>query len=320
VYDEIPDVDSDDQFLDVDFEHATLKSDFRIRGKYGRESQRTGERADPDIDVDDPDEIPTDETGDVFSSERRERVRIEPQWSYDITERLTVGLEASYMDVSYDDSITSDLVDYTDQRVEGSLARAFTERMRGYIGARARNYDNELGTNEVDGVSAVIGIESDISETTRFQAEVGYEDTERVLTGESDSNVVGNLSLVRRLETVTLLAQYRRDIASSGSGQVTARDSLNFILRKDFTERVSGGLGLRAYQNEAVGDEALSSEERDFIEFRARLAVALSQAFSVEADYRHARVERSGGVAGDTSADSNGIILWLIYRPTPIVN
>jgi hypothetical protein len=317
VYDEIPDVDSDDQFLDFDFGHETLKSEFRVRSRYGRESQRTAERADPDIDVDDPDEIPTDETGDVFSNERRERFRIEPQWDYDITERLTLGLEASYMDVSYDDSITSGLVDYTNQDIEGTLARRFTEKWSGYIGVRARNYDNELGTNEVDGVGAVVGIESDISQTMRVRAEVGYEDTEQVLTGESDSNIVANVNLVRTLETVTMLAQYRRDVAASGAGQVTARDSVNFTLRKDYTERVSGGLGLRAYQSESVGDEALTVEARDFIEFRALLGIALSQAFSLEADYRYAWVERTG-VEG--SADSNGIILWLIYRPTPIVN
>src|SRR5690606_27145489 len=125
VYDETPDVDSDDQFLDLTFAHETLKGDVRVRTEFDRESQRTGERGDTDFDVDEPDEIPIDDTGNVLSSERRERFRIVPQWNYELTERLILGLEAMYTDVSYDDSITSSLVDYTDKRIEGSLAREF---------------------------------------------------------------------------------------------------------------------------------------------------------------------------------------------------
>ena len=316
IYDETPDVDSDDQFLKFDFGHETLKGEFRVRSSYDRESVRTAERADPDFDVDDPDEIPIDETGLLFSDQRRERFRIAPEWSYDVTERMILGLEASYTDVSYDESIAGFLVDYTDQRLEGSLGWNFTERTRGYLGAGVRKYENDLGNNDVDGVVATVGIESEFSQTTRLVAEIGYEDTERSDTGESDANVVGNFNLIRRLETVTMLAQFRRDIAATGAGRVTTRDSLNFMLRKQFTERVSGTLGVRAYQSEDVGGEAVTLEERDYAEFRAQLGVALSRAFFVEGDYRHARIDRSGL---EGSADGNSITLWLVYRPTEII-
>ena len=316
VYDETPDVDSDDQFLDLDFRHETLKGQFRLLSNYYRESVRTAERADPDFDVEDPDDIPIDETGLVLSNARRERFRIAPEWSYDITERLMMGLEASYTDVSYDESIAGFLVDYTDARVAGFFGRMFTERTRGYIGVGARKYENDIGNNDVDGVGALIGVESEVSQTTRFRAEIGYEDTEQSLTGESEGNFVANLSLVRRLETVTLLAQYRRDVAATGAGRLTERDTLNFTVRKQFTERVTGGLGVRAYQTKGVGDQALTLEERDFTEFRAQLAVAMSRAFSVEADYRYARIDRT---SFEGSADGNSIILWLVYRPTETI-
>ena len=315
VYDEIPDVDSDDQFLDFDFNHVTLKSEFGIRSSFNRESVRTAERADPDFDVDDPNEIPIDETGDTFSNERRERFQIAPQWSYKFTERTSLDLRASYTDVSYDESLVSFLVDYTDWRLEGALSRNLSERTRAYFGVGMRQFENELGVNDVDGVGARVGIQSDISETTLVQAEIGYEETERSLTGESDGNFVANFNIVRRLETVSLLAQYRRDVAAGGNGRVTARDSLNFTLQKQFTERVTGDLGLRAFQTESIDDQAVNFQELDYAEFRAALNVALSRAFSVEGDYRHARRER--GNAGE--ADSNAFILWLIYRPTEIV-
>lgn len=317
IYDETPDVDSDDQFLDFNFGHETLKGEFRVRSRYDRESVRTAERADPDFDVDEPDDIPIDETGLLLSDARRERFRIAPEWSYDVTERLVLGLEANYTDVSYDEATAGFLVDYTDRRLGGSLGWNFTERTRGYIGGGVRKYENDFDNNEVDGVGGTVGIESELSQTTRVQAEIGYEDTEQSSTGESDANFVANFNLIRRLETITMLAQYRRDVAATGAGRVTARDSLNLTLRKQFTERVSGALGVRAYQTEGVGDEALTFEERDYAEFRAQLAVALSRAFSVEGDYRHARIDRSNL---EGSADGNSITLWLVYRPTAIIN
>ncbi len=315
VYDEIPDVDSDDQFFDFGFNHETLKSEFGIRGSFDRESVRTAERADPDFDVDDPDDIPIDETGDVFTNERRERLRIAPQWSYDITERASLSLRASYTDVDYEDSLVTSRVDYTDWRLEGAIGRMVSERTRAYLGVGIRQYENEFRVNDVDGIGARVGIQSDISQTTRVQAEIGYEETEQTLTGETDGNFVGNFNIVRRLETVRLLAQYRRDVAAGGNGRVTARDSLNFTLQKQFTERVTGALGVRAFQSEPIDDQAANFQERDYAEFRAALDVALSRTFSVEGDYRFTRQDR-GNVGG--AADSNVLTLWLIYRPTEI--
>ncbi|MEX2123399.1 MAG: hypothetical protein WD795_05870 [Woeseia sp.] len=316
VYDEEIDVDSDDQFLDLEWTHETLKSQFALNGNYSRESARTAERADADIDVDDPDDIPIDETGVVFGNERRERFRISPKWRYEFTERMSFDTSFAYTDTSYEDNLLSPLSDYTDTRVNAGLGWQFSPRTRGYIAATARRFENELNT-DVDGVGFGIGIESDISQTTRFRAEVGYEDSEQDGTGVSESNFVGDVNLVRKLETVTLLAQYRRDVTPGGSGRLTAKDSLNLSLKKQFTERVSGGLGVRAYQTDGLGDQAVTFEERDYAEVFVEFGVALSRAFSLEADYSYARVDESGT---EGSADSNNIILWLVYRPTPIVS
>ncbi len=316
-YDEIPDVDSDDQFYDLTYDYEGLKSEFSLISSFDMESVRTAERSDVDLDADDPDEIPTDETGLAFTNQQRDRFRIVPEWSYELTERTSLDARYMYMDVSYEDDVASSLTDYSDQRIEGAVSRKMTERTTGYIGVGARKYENDESGNDIDGIGAVVGIETELSQTTRLQAEIGYEDTEQNATGESDSNIVGNLNVVTQLETVTMLAQYLRNMAAGGSGKVTARDSINFNLRKMFTERVSGGIGLRAYKTDNVGEQPVPAEERDQFEIRANMAVALSRAFSLEADYRYIQLDRSDT---EGTADSNSIILWLVYRPTEIVN
>ncbi|MEX2494963.1 MAG: hypothetical protein WD448_02685 [Woeseia sp.] len=314
VYDEAIDVDSNDQFLEVDWTHETLKGRFSINSDYSREAARTAERADADVDEDDPEEIPTDNTGIVFSNERRDRLRISPQWRQELTERLYLDTRYVYTDTSYDEDAFGPLRDYTDHRITAGLGNQFSERTRGYVSGTARRFDSDRG-NDVDGVGVSAGVETDLSQTTRFQIEAGVENTDRS-EGGSDSNVVGNVSVLRRLETVRLLAQYRRNISAGGAGRVTARDSLALSANKQFSERMSAGLGIRAYQTDGLGDEAVTFQERDYAELHAEFSYALTRTMLVEADYRHARLDRTGM---EGRADGNSIILWLVYRPTPIV-
>lgn len=311
------DVDSDDQFLKLGWSHDTLKGNFGVDANYARESIRTAERADADdIDLDDPVDIPTDATGIVFTNQRRERLRIVPSWSHDITERTFFEIDYAYTDVSYDDEAFAELRDYTDQRVTASIGRELSERTRGYLGGSFRRYESDSG-NDVDGVGVAVGIESDVSQTTLFRGEIGAERTESKVTGEEDTNLVGSIGVIRRLETTRLIAQYRRNVSAGGSGRVTERDTLNFKADRRFTERVSGALGVRAYRTRALGGRQISGiEARDYAELYAEFGVALSRSFSLDAEFRHARAERD---AEEGTADSNSVILWLVWRPTPMI-
>ena len=95
--------DSNDGFVTLNFNHDGLKSNFRIRADYSQESVRTAERADADPNIIDPDEIPGDEAGTVFSFGDRQRFWIMPQWSYDFSEKSSIAAAVRYTDVDYED-------------------------------------------------------------------------------------------------------------------------------------------------------------------------------------------------------------------------
>ena len=221
--------DSDDGFLRLNYNHEGLKSNFRIRANYAQESVRTAERADADPDVNDPDEITGDDAGRGFAFGDRERLWILPQWSYKFSEKSSIAASVRYTDVDYDDIFPGTYTPYSDLRFEASLTRGFSTRTRGYIRASAGRIENEFEliglTSELDGLGLSIGIERGLTETTRFRAEVGVAETE-LNGGESDTDPVWDINLVRDLETVTLLAQYKRSVNSDGNGRVTLRDSL----------------------------------------------------------------------------------------------
>jgi len=307
--------DSDDKFLTFDFNHQGLKSNFRIRGDYADESVRTAERADADPDIDDPDEIPGDDTGRVFAFGRRDRFWVMPQWSYDLSEKSTLAASVRYTDAGYDDILAALYTPYSDVRFEASLTRGFSARTRGYIKASARRYEPDnagIGSAvDVDGFAINLGIERGLTPTTRFRAEVGIEETEPT-GGASDSNVVWDINLVNKLQTVTVLAQVKRSVNASGAGRVSLRDSFNLNLKKQFSDRLDGGLGIRAYSTERLSSDPGTIDERDYIQFLAQMTYAMSRTFSVQADYRYTYIDRS--TFPDT-AKSNSIIIWLTWQP-----
>ena len=116
----------------------------------------------------------------------------------------------------------------------------------------------------------------------------------------------------RRLETIRLLARYERLLNASGAGRVTLRDSVNLNATRQLNERLSAGLGVRAYQDDPLGT-AGNVEKRQYVQLRARATWYLTASFSAEVDYRYTVLDR-GDIIGE-SGNSNQINLWFAYHP-----
>jgi hypothetical protein len=309
-----PDYDSDDQFLDFNFTRDTQSSIFRIRGSYNRESVRTAERADTDLDIEDPDEIPDNETGRVFIRDQRELFRIFPSWTYRMSDASSFSVDLNYTDVTYDEVFDQILSDYDDTRVNLSYRRTWSPRNTAILTGTYRQYNADLNDDDVTGAGINAGFERELSETSRLKAVLGVEDTDQGLE-DTDVNWVGDISLTRRLQTITLLAQYRRTINASGRGSVSVRDSINLNFTRRLNERISAGLGVRAYQDSGVSSDA-GSAGNDYLQLRAQVTWNMTRTWSLEGNYRYTFLDRS--VLGE-SANSNAVTVWLTYRPTPII-
>ncbi len=309
------DIDSDDQFLRFNFNRDTVSTNFRFRGRYSRESTRTAERADTDLTVEDPDEILDDDTGRVGIRGRRESLNLVPTFTYNISNVNAVSLNLNYTDTRFDeDAFAGLLTDYADLRVNASFRRAISERTDFIVTATARNYQTDRGNNEVDGIGLNVGIGRSLSETTRIRAVVGLEDTE-LASGESDQNWVADVSFVRKLKTIRILAQYRRSIAASGSGDLATRDSINLNFSRDLNDRISAGIGVRAYATHALKVGPGILDDRNYIQLRPQITWHISPAFSLEGNYRFTFLDRES--LGESS-NSNQVTLWLSYHPTAI--
>jgi hypothetical protein len=313
-----PDFDSNDHFLRFDYRRQFRSSTLRIRGNYGRELARTGERADAaDLDVEDPDEVPTDDSGRVFIRGYRQRLNIAPQYTYRISSVSSLGVSIAHTETQYEDDLAPILSDYSDTRSNLTYSRDWSRRNTAIFTGTFRTYDSECSScdDSIVGYGIRAGVENRISETTTLRAIVGAENTE-LETGTSKVSPVANIGIYRQLETIRLLAQYQRVISGGGGGTLLARDIVNLNFRRELSDRISGGLGVRAYETTALEEGQITIDERDYIQLRALFMWNMTQNFSMELDYRYTVLDRE--VIGE-SANSNNIMLWFSWRPTPIV-
>ena len=321
-YGSTSDLDSDDQFLTADFTTRTQSLDLRLRGNYTRESIRTAERADTDFNIEDPEDIPEDDSGIVDDDDpnarnrgRRERLSFTPSLRYRLSSISALTARVAYQDVTYDDIFTNILTDYTNARLSLAYSRAFSPRNTAIVGASYRTFEAEGTPGSVDGIGFNLGFDRRLTETTRFRATAGLEDTE-IINASNELAWVADLSLSRELETISLLAQYRRTVSASGAGQLGSRDSINFNFTRDLSDKVSAGLGARVYATNAVNDTAQNFDDQDYVQLRSQFTWNVTEVFSIEANYRYTILDRE--TRGESS-NSNEITLWFSYQPRAIV-
>ena len=309
-YDEFSALDSDDYFLNFKYDYTGQRSRFRMRGAYGDESTRTAERSGVDFQVDDPDEIPDDSSGRVLSTAHRQRVQFVPEWSHQMGQRSLFSIGANYVDVTYDDSILQFNTDYRQTSGKVGFNYNWSERSAVTLDAYYRENYFAVVDRDFSGYGATIGVNRSLSEKARFIIKVGIDNTEDE-NGFKQANPIGSISLVRNMQTSRILASYRRTVTGSGSGQLSVRDSVNLNYTYNFSEKFSIGTGLSAYQTQALTEDFVNFDERDYLQFRMLFSWNLTRVFAIDLDYAYTNIDRA---SLPSDADSNLVNLWFRYR------
>lgn len=313
-YSDNPEFDSNDLYLRSTLNHRMRSSSFGFRATFDEQAVRTAERADADLTTEDPDEIDADDTGQVELVGDRAKWRFVPRWNYNISDVSSIGAQIDYYNVTYDDVFSGLLTDYTDTRLGVNWRRRMSSRNTFVLTANGRKYESEgTSTREVTGYAATIGLDHELSETTRVRVNVGMESTEQA-NGNREPEAIGDLTLTQNLETITMFAQYRRAVNASGAGQVSARDMLNVNFTRRLNEKISVGIGVRANKTTSLGQVISAFNDREYVQLRTQFIWFLSPRFSIETDYRYTVLDR--GPTLDGRANSNRVNLWFVYQPT----
>jgi hypothetical protein len=305
------DFDNDDQFLDYRFTRQTQNGNWGVDGKFIRDFIRTGERAYVDFEADDPEQLEDDDSGRVGARDRRFRWTVTPHWRTQLSDTSYANFRARYINVDYDQTAETLLVDYKNARAEARYNRILDPRTTALVEADALWYSAEDTPGDSTSYGLQLGVRRDLSETTSFEVLGGLSTSERV-SGGNETNWIGEANLIRRLETIRLLGQFRRSITGTGSGTLTRRDQVNIAFTRRLTNLLTAGLGLLGYTTNSVED--VQFDERNYVQLRSQFIWSLTRNFDLEANYRWTLIDREDE---DESANSNAITVWLHYRPNP---
>ncbi len=303
--------DSDDFFLRSRFRHNSPTSTFGFLANFDQQSVRTAERSNSDLDIIDPDEVPIDDTGLVGLDGDRSRWRLSPFWNYKLSNVSAMEVGLDYLNTQYDSVFAGQLVDYTDARINLSYRRSFSNTTTGVAVLTGRQYKPDSSATDNNGVGLLAGFEYALSQKTRLTAMIGVENTDQS-AGRSDSNAIGNITLTRDLETIQMFARYQRAVSGNGAGKVEVRDTVNMNFSRRLNQKISAGLGIRAYHAQEVSSTS-SVGDRNYVQLQSKFSWYLTSAFIVEADYRYTVMDRSNAI-GERS-NSNGVGLWFVYQP-----
>ena len=313
-YGDEPDFDSNDFFLRSQFDYKGRANSIGFRANFDQQTIRTAEREISDLEIDDPDEITHDDTGLVPLSGTRDKWRISPYWKYQLSNISSIGADLDYFDVRYEDVFEELLTDYTDARLNLNYRRAFSNVQTGLVTVTARNFDTAAALRDITGVGLKVGFERLLSEKMRLTAMIGLEDINQSGV-EFDPEVVADLTLIRKLETISMFVQYRRSVSASGASRLAVRNSFNLNFRRRLNEKISAGIGIRAYQSRGLGGSA-SFDDRNYVQLQSVFFWYLSQSLVIEASYRYTIIDRGAGIG--ERANSNQMNLWFVYQPRTI--
>jgi hypothetical protein len=315
-YADDPDFDATEVDARLRYQFFGLRSNWRIGGTYNQDTVRRAERFDTDFDITDPDQIPDDDTGLVSLRGDRIRWEFRPSWSYSWSDVSTVSVRLRHRDVTYEDVLL--LNDYTDTTLSGDYQLDFSPKTKAFIATLIRHYEADNLAGEYDTKGLTVGLTSQLTAKTQMRLRIGAENIESKITSLEETEPVGELSFIRRLETIQLIAQYRRSMASSGIGLISKRDAVSLNLTRQLGERYEAGFGARGYTDSPV---ARTSDDqvfgRDYIQLSALFTWNITRTFALRTTYRYTILERAN--VGE-SANSNEVTVWLLFRPAGAPN
>ncbi|MGI9199778.1 MAG: hypothetical protein ACR2QL_01870 [Woeseiaceae bacterium] len=310
-YPDEPDFDSDDVFLNSRYTYIGNANTFGFRANFNSQSIRTAERSDSDLDVEDPDEIPENDSGRTFRNGTRDILRFSPFWRYQVSDTSSFGATVRYVDASYKDQVVQVLNDYTDARLNLDYRHGVSAVTTLVYGGTVRDYNSENSDAAIDGYGIFGGFDRAMSSTIQLEARIGVEKT-NLSDVESDPEVVGSIRLSRNIETINLYAEYRRFIQASGTTSLAIRDQISVNFRRRLSEKISAGLGARAYKSRGFGDGS-SIDDRNYVQLHASVRWYLVPTFTIETDYRYTVLDRLGAISEGSNA--NRVNLWFTWRP-----
>jgi len=299
-YDALSELDTENPFISINTQYNTQRSQWGLDVNYAEGTSR---------------DDAADDTGDFETNSISTTESISPSFSYQLTERDALLVNASYSTREYS---TTDFSNSRNRQLSTSWQHQFTERFNGGVSLSfSNNKSNDLTSfTDDDTYNLSLTTDYNLSEIWAVNGSVGVRQLNSERTdgfGDTDKNNSSGSSLDLNIsykgDVNTASFGLSRSIAPSSTGEVNEQDKISASWSRDLTENLSTQISA-SFQTTNSADGA-DNDERENITFSPSVNWKFSPDTSLGLSYKYRQQKESDT---GTNASSNAIMLTLNYN------
>jgi len=314
------DLERQDAYLNLRTSYRSPRSTVGLRADFARESILSSELVDTGVldptEPSDPVDPSDNETGVlVLLDEFRNRINVSPYAELEMSERSALLIDARFLDVSYTGPELRVRTDFSDVMFSLGVRRTIDDR----TGVSARlitsRYEADATANETDTVGVEGSFDRALSEIWSFSITTGLQrsdfvflDVDDEIVDNASTNYTFDLSFSKRTELASLDLGIFRLLTPNAVGFLTERNELRVLYRRQLSERLRAGFGLRAVEVGALDGDSV---DRDYVRADFDIEWSLSPAWALSARYGAMDQSFSGDRLDGTA---NLLSIGAVYR------
>ena len=302
------DLDAVDYFANLDWLHKGQRVEMRILGEASQQDIVNTEQPDVDSggDLGEPD---FGDGGIVLVENRRSRVNIRPQLSFEVSPRKELLFDAGYLNVDYEEQITSAQTDYNTADLSAGLRARLNETSTLTTRIRGAQYDMDF-SEKTNAYGVDLQWDTRTVADTRTYLRAGAQNVE-ITGGGKEVAWVAGAGISKIIGRNELFADLARNVGPSSAGVVVTRDQLRLRLTRAMTPRLNFLVGMRGTRDEEI-DPLSTFVPRSYATGDVGLEWRWQEEFSLRAafDYTWQKFEDAS-----TDATSSGATVSLVYQP-----
>ncbi len=303
------DLEDEDYFIDSLLSHRTALSEYTLDAGYSTVGVRSSE-------VESAGDPSGSGSGNIRrADDSRQTFRIGPGWSRRLGARNLVSISGAYTDVDFDkETIQTGRLPYKYWDGRAALQRTLNQKTDAGVQLELSRFESNASGASIDNTSDTVGASLfanyRFSETLSGSAYFGARATDielkrqqvGTLPGGSplclssgifvvpckentdDTNFVGSASLRKEAKRTNFDLSISRAVTPNSNGGEQVRDTLDAVVSRRLTQRLTGRVGVLYFSQEDVAD--LTNRSSDYISANARLSWQLAKQWSLFGAYR----------------------------------
>ncbi len=290
-YPDRDDISGFEGFLDLRSTYRWEISDLLLNVRYSHQDLYNAElpRGEEIFDPLDPNfGGDTSESARVIVGEVRDRLRVTPRYTYDVSERLSVGGDASLDFSRYNTDLRED---YDFWRVGGFTRWSLNPRTAVGADIYVSRYETTEDTTQTDGQGVGVSVVHTYSENSGIEGRLFYEsndieDSVPVRVEESTSGWGGNVTAFVNGEVTQWRFTLEQGFWPSGEGGKTESSQFRAQYRRDLTQRVRFNGTARYLRDRAIGTTD-DDNDRDYARLELSLRYQMAPTWFVSGGYAY---------------------------------